>query len=105
MSLHELLAIGRSDLRLALRSLRLRPGFAAVAVLTLALGIGASTALFGVLRAVVLRPLPYADGDRLVHVRRPVARLDGADLRFACPTSRTSGRASARSPGWPSTTR
>jgi hypothetical protein len=63
----------------------MRPGFAAVAVLTLALGIGSSTALFGVLQAVLLRPLPYADGDRLVHLRRPAYGIDDADVGFSVP--------------------
>jgi predicted permease len=81
----DLLATVRRDLRVALRSLRARPGFAAIAILTLALGIGASTALFGVLRAVVLRPLPYADGDRLVHVERPARGVDEADVGFSVP--------------------
>jgi putative ABC transport system permease protein len=56
----------RQDLRYALRSLRAHPGIAAATLLTLALGIGANTALFTVLDAVMLRPLPYPDGDRLV---------------------------------------
>ncbi len=56
------------DLRFALRSLGRTPGFAAAAVVTLALGIGATTALFSVAETVALRPLPYADEDRIVYV-------------------------------------
>ncbi|HKO17196.1 MAG TPA: ABC transporter permease, partial [Gemmatimonadaceae bacterium] len=59
---------GWSDVRFAARSLRRRPGFAAIATLTLALGIGATTTLFGVVKQVLLTPLPYDNPDGLVMV-------------------------------------
>jgi predicted permease len=64
-------SVGR-DLRHAVRSLRRRPAFASAAVLTLALGIGATTAIFSVVYSVLIKPLPYANADELVRIRHTV---------------------------------
>jgi predicted permease len=73
------------DLRYALRQLRRSPGFAAAAILTLALGIGANAAIYQVLDAVVFRALPVAHSDQLVDVR---LMENGKPLRFSYPLYR-----------------
>src|SRR5262245_7817720 len=62
-------------MRYGFRQLRLNPGFASIAILTLALGIGANTALFSVVRNVILKPLPYRDPARLARVWMDNRRL------------------------------
>jgi predicted permease len=67
----------RSDVRFAVRSFRRAPGFAAIAVLTLAVGIGVNTAIFSVVDALLLRPLPFPEPERLVALNITAPPHDG----------------------------
>jgi len=74
-----------SDLRYALRSLARARGFALAVVLTLGLGIGANTAIFSVVRGVLLKPLPHRDGERLVYLRHSITGPGGENVLFSVP--------------------
>lgn len=76
--------LGR-DVVVALRSLRRAPGFALAVVLTLALGIGANTAMFTLLRGTLLRPLPNRDGERLVYIRQSAVGAGDQNTQFSVP--------------------
>jgi predicted permease len=91
------------DMRYGLRQLRRNPGFTLVAGLTLALGIGANTAIFSVVNAVVLRPLPYPHGDRLVWITESIPAFkaeiaSGADYVDWKDQNRTLDRIAAYDP-------
>ena len=77
-----------SDFKYAFRALRYTPGFTAVVVITLALGIGANTAIFSVVRGVLLKPLPHRDGERLVYLRHSAEVSGSANLNFSVPEVR-----------------
>lgn len=78
-----LLEILLKDLRFALRLIRKNPGFTAVAVLTLALGMGATTTIFSVVNSVLLRPLPYKNSDRLMRIEETHPGAPGANVTYA----------------------
>jgi|CeladaMinimDraft_18_1061708.scaffolds.fasta_scaffold00025_9 putative ABC transport system permease protein len=86
--------LGR-DLRYAVHALRNAPGFAAVSIATLGVGLGAATAVFSVVNAVLLRPLPYPEAERIVWVRqvnaegRPAANISGPNFQDLRERSRS----------------
>ena len=73
------------DFRYVLRSLSRARGFAVAVVLTLGLGIGANTAIFSVVRGVMLRPLPHRDGERLMYLRQSMDGPGGDNVAFSVP--------------------
>src|SRR5262245_1014279 len=74
-----------NDIRLAHRTLPRSPGYALAFILTLGLGIGANTAIFSVINGVLLRPLPYPEADRIMHLRQPqlAAGVEDSSFSFA----------------------
>jgi putative ABC transport system permease protein len=82
------------DLRVAFRALLKQPAFTTVAVLTIALGVGANSAIFSVVDAVMLRPLPFADADRIVMINEhtpqfPLLSLSALNYRDVCSQTRS----------------
>src|ERR687886_1528376 len=74
-----------SEIRLALRGLGRARGFAAAVIVTLALGIGANTAMFTLLRGTLLRPLPNREGERLVYLRQSARGAGQENVLFSVP--------------------
>src|SRR5262245_15227830 len=74
-----------SELKYAVRSLARARGFAIAVILTLGLGIGANTAIFSVVRGVLLKPLPHRDGERLLYLRQSINGPGGENIDFSVP--------------------
>ncbi|RPI51874.1 MAG: hypothetical protein EHM55_17890 [Acidobacteria bacterium] len=77
-----------NDLRYALRGLLRAPGFTMAAIITLAIGIGANTAIVSVIDAALVAPLPFREADRLVTLRCVTHRLSGRNVPAHDPTGR-----------------
>jgi hypothetical protein len=91
-----------SDLPLVLRSLSRARGYVAAVVLTLALGIGANTAMFTLLRGTLLRPLPNREGERLVYLRQSARGAGQENVLFSVPET-VDYRGASKTASWPST--
>ena len=75
----------RQDCAYAFRAMGANRGFTAIAVLTLALGIGANTAIFSVVHSVLLRPLPYTQGQQLIYIRQQAKNMNVDDMGWSVP--------------------
>ena len=87
------------DFRYSIRQMKKSPGFAAIAILTLALGIGVNTAIFSVVNGVLLNPLPFPQPERLVVLFHD--KPDSPRAPSHIPTFSTGSAKARRSPRWP----